>query len=100
MKKPTSKFAGSNRRRILARHSPPSCKSKRNASGPRSAIGNTIDRDTHQVRGHFSERWQLVRKKIAWSIGLVLLACAVGSQAQEGKKTADANPALDRFKQL
>jgi hypothetical protein len=41
-----------------------------------------------------------VRKQIAWSIGLVLLACAVGSQAQEGKKTAHDNPGLDRFKQL
>src|SRR5260370_36802123 len=100
MKKAKARFARSNRRRILVRHSPPRCKSSRNACGPRSAIRNTIDQDTHQVRGHFSERWQLVRMQIAWSIGLVLLACAVGSQAQEGKKAADVNPALDRFKQL
>jgi hypothetical protein len=33
-------------------------------------------------------------------MGLVLMAWAMGSQAQEGKKAADKNPALDRFKQL
>lgn len=41
-----------------------------------------------------------MRKQIAWSVALVLLACAVGTQAQEGKKDAHANPALERFKQL
>ena len=41
-----------------------------------------------------------MKKQIAWSLCLALLACAVGSQAQEGKKTADKNAAFDRFKQL
>jgi hypothetical protein len=41
-----------------------------------------------------------MKKQIAWSLGLALLACAMGSQAQEGKKAADKNLALDRFKQL
>src|SRR5437870_3944758 len=41
-----------------------------------------------------------MNKRIAWSVGLVLMAWAIGAQAQEGKKTAEQNPALDRFKQL
>src|ERR1700686_5146018 len=41
-----------------------------------------------------------MKKQIAWSLGLMLLVCAMQSQAQEGKKAADSNPALDRFKQL
>ena len=41
-----------------------------------------------------------MKKQIAWSIGLVLMACAVGLHAQEGKQGVDKNPALDRFKQL
>ena len=41
-----------------------------------------------------------MKKQITWSLGLILLACAMSTQAQEGKKVADQNPALDRFKQL
>jgi hypothetical protein len=37
-----------------------------------------------------------MKKRIAWSVGLVLLVCAIGSQAQEAKKAA----AFDRFKEL
>jgi hypothetical protein len=41
-----------------------------------------------------------MKKQIAWSLGLILLACAMGVQAQEGKKAAEKNVALERFKQL
>jgi hypothetical protein len=40
-----------------------------------------------------------MKKQIAWSIGLLLMACAIGSQAQEEKKATNKT-ALDRFKQL
>lgn len=39
-------------------------------------------------------------KKFAWSVGVVLLSCAIGSQAQDGKKVQSSNAGLDRFKQL
>jgi hypothetical protein len=47
----------------------------------------------------FSERWQVMKKLLAWSLGLVFLTFAMGSQAQE-KTAAGKNDALDRFKQL
>ena len=41
-----------------------------------------------------------MKKHTAWSMCLVLAACAVGSQAQESKNAPAANPGLERFKQL
>jgi hypothetical protein len=41
-----------------------------------------------------------MKKRIAWSVGFVVLACAMASQAQDGKKTPEKNAAFDRFKQL
>jgi outer membrane lipoprotein-sorting protein len=41
-----------------------------------------------------------MKRQIAWSLGLILVVCAMGLQAQEGKKPANNNAALDRFKQL
>jgi hypothetical protein len=41
-----------------------------------------------------------MKKQIAWSLGLILLACAMESQAQEGKKAAGKNGAFDRFRRL
>jgi hypothetical protein len=38
-------------------------------------------------------------KRAAWSVGLVLLACTFGSQAQE-KQSPVKNEAFDRFKEL
>jgi len=40
-----------------------------------------------------------MKKQIGWSFALVLVLCAIGAQAQEGKK-GGANPALERFKEL
>jgi hypothetical protein len=37
--------------------------------------------------------------KVAWSVGLILLASAIGSQARE-EKAAQKNAALDQFKEL
>jgi hypothetical protein len=41
-----------------------------------------------------------MKKRMAWSLGTILLACAMASQAQEGKKAADKSAAFDLFTQL
>jgi hypothetical protein len=39
-----------------------------------------------------------MKKHLAWSLGLVLMACALGLRA--GEKKAEKNAALERFKGL
>jgi hypothetical protein len=41
-----------------------------------------------------------MKNRIIWSISSILVACALASQAQEGKQTPASNPGLERFKQL
>jgi hypothetical protein len=63
--------------------------------------GNYSIMDVQSYQRYTSRRkGRVMKKQIAWSIGLVLAACAVGSQAQEGKKAPAGNPGLERFKQL
>jgi len=39
-------------------------------------------------------------RRIAWSMGIALLACSVGTRAEEGKAAPAKNAAFDNFKQL